>query len=126
VIAPKTIEAKAAAIKSSQPCAEIGDDVPAGAACDQEPCSACENRPGWRAVAGGGGAAIRNSGRFIAGTSGRCHRRRRGDQFALLFAHERFERLGLRAADLFDRIRHRKTPGFRGEARGAESLPERG
>src|SRR6266404_8079934 len=47
-------------------------------------------------------------------------------QLALALAHERLEGLGLRAAELFDRIGHRETGPLRIEAGGAERLPERG
>src|SRR5260370_31123956 len=47
-------------------------------------------------------------------------------QLALALAHERLEGLGLRAAELFDRIGHRETGPLRIEAGGAERFPERG
>src|SRR5260370_30829140 len=47
-------------------------------------------------------------------------------QLALALAYERFERFGLGAAKIFDRIGHREPGGLRVEAGRAERLPARG
>src|SRR6266404_8240400 len=67
-------------------------------------------------------ALLRLGGCLVsAATSGRFRH-----QLALVLAHECLEGLGLRAAELLDRIGHRETSFLRIEPGGAERLPERG